>query len=115
MHYTDEHYEQLKAYEPYFLTAIRSQWARGISSTMMESLRRIYERTTGRQYPWRGSCNTCQLHLLQDAGALYFADKAEREALSRRVVAERPADGKTPAPKKINVKRAKKAEKKEKA
>lgn len=83
MHYSDEHFEMLKAYEEHFGTAIRSSWARGISHTMLESLRRIYEETTGKPYPMRGSCMTCQLHLLQDAGALYFQDKEERERCAR--------------------------------
>ena len=111
MHYTDEQFEMLAAYEEHFGTAIRSQWARGISSTMLESLRRIYEEATGRSYPMRGSCMTCQLHLLQDAGALYFEDKAAREALSARVTEEPAADDKSIVKRKRAVKTAKKGEK----
>lgn len=112
MHYSDENFELLKEYEPYFQTAVRSDWARGISLTMLTSLRRIFEETTGKPYPMRGSCGTCQLHLLKDAGTLWFQDKEAREALASRVTHEEVADEKTPAPKVIAVKRAKKAVKK---
>lgn len=107
MNYSDENFELLKPYEPYFLTAVRSSWARNIGSTMLESLRRIFEETSGHPYPLRGSCGTCQLHLLQDAGKLYFQDKEEREALARAAarVDEVPAsEEKSIAPKKVAVK-----------
>ena len=108
MHYSDEHFEMLKAYEEHFGTAIRSSWARGISHTMLESLRRIYEETTGKPYPMRGSCMTCQLHLLQDAGALYFEDKAAREAEMARVTNDPAPDEKSISKKKRAVKTVKK-------
>lgn len=95
MNYTDEQFEMLKDYEPYFQTAVRSNWARGVPSTMLDSLRRIFETVTGKPYPMRMSCGVCQLNLLKDAGTLYFRDKDERQAAALSVANERPADDKS--------------------
>lgn len=106
MNYSDKNYETLKEYEPWFRTAVYSSWARNIGATMLDTLRRIFEETTGRPYPMRGSCGTCQLHLLQDAGTLYFQDKEERGKVAaesiRRAVAEN-AEKKNKAPRKVAV------------
>lgn len=92
MKLTEQQFKTLADYEPYFDTAVRSSWARHPGQTALKEIHGIYTAATGDRRRLNGSCQSCILHLLQDCGRLYFADKAEREldANARKAKKRRP-------------------------
>lgn len=75
---TNEQYEALAPYEPYFKTAIYSQYAKycGLSGT--QTIHRVYCEITGIKTQLNASCSSCIFRLLVDCGRLFFAEKEKR-------------------------------------
>ena len=74
--YTEEEFRTLSQYRSYFETAQRN-WARRMSGTDADTILRIYKDASGdRHRQLNKGCGTCVLHLLQDAGKIFF-DTAE--------------------------------------
>jgi hypothetical protein len=88
MTFTDTQLAALAAYERNFLTAIRGKWALNPGGDAVRLIHSILTQATGQQRPLNTGCGTCLLHLLQDCGALYFADVEERAKAAARVSAD---------------------------
>jgi len=80
MKLTDNEFITLSAYEEQFAIAMRSHYARGIGKSAAAAIHAVLTRVTGRSIRLNTSCAHCVYNLLLDAGKIYFADKAEREA-----------------------------------
>ena len=114
MKFTEEQLQTLSAWEDNFRTAVMAQWARNPGTSGLRVIWTIYTTATGDQRRFNDNCNSCILHLLQDCGKIYFADKEElaaRKAAAKAVeVSQEPAE----PVKKVAVKTAKKPVKKAK-
>lgn len=98
MTYTKEQLRILASWEENFRTAIQSKWSRGIGTTGYTTIHRIYTEATGKKLPFHPSCGTCMLHLLQDAGKVYFEDMkalAEEEKKAHEVAVKETAETET--------------------
>lgn len=83
---TNEQFEALKPYEPYFRTAIYSQYARYCGLTGIQTIHRIYMELTGKKSQLNTSCSTCIFRLLVDCGRLFLAEKERRD----KEIADKP-------------------------
>lgn len=79
MNYTKEQFDALAPYEEHFGTAVRSRWSRYPGAEGVRLIHRVFTSATGDRRRLNSACSRCVLSLLQDAGRLYFADKAEME------------------------------------
>lgn len=78
MKLTQEQFEALSAYEPYFNTAVNGNWARHPGQAALQVIHNIYESVSGIHARLNGSCQVCILNLLRDCGQIFFQDKQER-------------------------------------
>ena len=76
---THEEFAAVAAYEKELQVAVRSKYLRNVGRSGLEILVPIYERASGARYPVNPNCAACILRLLQQIGAIYFADKAKQE------------------------------------
>lgn len=107
MKLNNEQFEALKPYEQHFLTAVRSRWSRNPGSAALDTINEIYCAVTGSKLRLNKGCNHCVLTLIADMGAIYLADKKEREQKSVAV-----KESLTTAPVKVEVKTKKRTTKK---
>lgn len=84
MRLTKEQLHDLSVYEDYFRTAIDQRWAPYPGQTAIKEIEAAYKAATGDRRRINYGCGVCLLHLLQDCGRIYFADKAELAAEKKR-------------------------------
>ena len=77
---TDEQFQALAQYEDRFDTAINSGWCRYPGLAALQTMASVYTSVTGQGIRINSGCSRCVLHVVQDAGRVYFAEKARREA-----------------------------------
>ena len=80
MKLTPEEFTAAAAYEKQMQVAVRSQYLRNVGRSGLAVLVPIYERVTRSKQYVNANCAACILTFLQRIGAIYLADKAEREA-----------------------------------
>ena len=78
---TDEQFQALAQYEDRFRTAIDAKWCRYPGLAALQTMVSVYNSVTGQGIRINSGCSRCVLHVVQDAGRVYFAEKARREAL----------------------------------
>ena len=104
---TDEQFQALAQYEDRFTTAINAKWCRYPGLAALQTMVSVYNSVTGKTLRLNSGCSRCVLHVVQDAGRLYFAEKARREAVQATETArasETPAKKKRPAKRKETTK-----------
>ena len=107
---TDEQFQALAQYEDRFTTAINAKWCRYPGLAALQTMVSVYNSVTGQTLRLNSGCSRCVLHVVQDTGRLYFAEKARREAVQATEVArasETPAKKKRPAKRKETTKETK--------
>ena len=107
---TDEQFAALAQYEDRFRTAIDGGWCRYPGLAALQTMASVLGDVTGRAVRINSGCSRCVLHVVQDAGRVYFAEKARREAVqaTKAVKAsETPAKKKRPAKRKETTKETK--------
>ena len=77
---TDEQFQALAQYEDRFRTAIDGGWCRYPGLAALQTMVSVYNSVTGQGIRINSGCSRCVLHVVQDAGRVYFAEKARREA-----------------------------------
>ena len=77
---TDEQFQALAQYEDRFRTAIDAKWCRYPGLAALQTMASVYNSVTGQGIRINSGCSRCVLHVVQDAGRVYFAEKARREA-----------------------------------
>ena len=92
---TDEQFQALAQYEDRFTTAINAKWCRYPGLAALQTMASVLGDVTGRAVRINSGCSRCVLHVVQDAGRVYFAEKARREAVQATM-----AKGTEDAPKK---------------
>ena len=78
---TDEQFTALAQYEDRFTTAINAKWCRYPGLAALQTMASVLGDVTGRAVRINSGCSRCVLHVVQDAGRVYFAEKARREAV----------------------------------
>lgn len=81
MKLNDEQYKALEQYERHFSTAVNARWSRNPGTRALQVISSIYREATGDSRHTNFGCQTCILHLLQDCGRLYFAEKEARSSV----------------------------------
>ena len=116
MNYNDTQFAELSRFEDNFRTATSTPtgWTRRIAIPDQRRIKAIYTEATGERVPYNIGCGNCLLSLLKKAGKLYFADKAEREALAPVPEPEFDPAPVEPAPKKKATRKAPSKKEKEK-
>ena len=107
---TDEQFQALAQYEDRFTTAINAKWCRYPGLAALQTMVSVYNSVTGQTLRLNSGCSRCVLHVVQDTGRLYFAEKARREAVQATETArasETPAKKKRPAKRKETTKETK--------
>lgn len=79
MKLTHEEFAAAAAYETQLRTAVRSDYLRNVGRSGLAILVPIYERVAGTRQAVNSNCAACILDFLKRIGAIYLADKAERE------------------------------------
>ena len=100
---TDEQFQALAQYEDRFTTAINAKWCRYPGLAALQTMVSVYNSVTGQTLRLNSGCSRCVLHVVQDTGRLYFAEKARRDAVQATEavnVSETPARKKRPAKRK---------------
>ena len=82
---TDEQFQALAQYEDRFRTAIDAKWCRYPGLAALQTMASVYNSVTGQGIRINSGCSRCVLHIVQDAGKLYFAEKARREAVQATI------------------------------
>lgn len=82
---TDEQFQALAQYEDRFRTAIDAKWCRYPGLAALQTMVSVYNSVTGQGIRINSGCSRCVLHVVQDAGRVYFAEKARREALQATI------------------------------
>jgi len=77
---TDEQFQALAQYEDRFRTAIDGGWCRYPGLAALQTMASVYTSVTGQGIRINSGCSRCVLHVVQDTGRVYFAEKARREA-----------------------------------
>lgn len=106
---TDEQFNALAPFEDRFKTAIEGAWCRYPGLAALQTMASVYTAVTGQGVRINSGCSRCVLHIVQDAGRVYFAEKARREAEEAKKPTE-PTE--TPAKKKTAPKRKQTTKKK---
>ena len=102
---TDEQFAALAQYDDRFRTAIDAKWCRYPGLAALQTMVSVYNSVTGQGIRINSGCSRCVLHVVQDAGRVYFAEKARREAVQATEavkISETPARKKRPAKRKEN-------------
>ena len=82
---TDEQFQALAQYEDRFTTAINAKWCRYPGLAALQTMASVLGDVTGRAVRINSGCSRCVLHVVQDAGRVYFAEKARREAVQATI------------------------------
>lgn len=77
MKLSKEQFTSLAPYEPYFHTAVHSDWARHPGLHALQTIHGVYRTLCHNARPLNAGCQHCILTLLKDVGTIYFADKEE--------------------------------------
>lgn len=85
MKLNDTDYELLASIET-SLQKAKAGNNRPVPRAVIQRLKEMYKRVTGFNPPPADSCGHCELELKQRLGAIYFADKAEREGTEGKAV-----------------------------
>jgi hypothetical protein len=85
MKLNDTDYELLASIET-SLQKAKAGNNRPVPRAVILRLKEMYKRVTGFNPPPADSCGHCELELKQRLGAIYFADKAEREGTEGKAV-----------------------------
>lgn len=104
---TDEQFQALAQYEDRFTTAINAKWCRYPGLAALQTMISVYNAVTGKTLRLNSGCSRCVLHVVQDTGRLYFAEKARREAVQATEAvkaSETPEKKKRPAKRKETTK-----------
>ena len=104
---TDEQFQALAQYEDRFTTAVNAKWCRYPGLAALQTMVSVYNSVTGKTLRLNSGCSRCVLHVVQDTGRIYFAEKARREAVQATEtarVSETPAKKKRPAKRKETTK-----------
>ena len=107
---TDEQFAALAQYEDRFRTAIDGGWCRYPGLAALQTMASVLGDVTGRAVRINSGCSRCVLHVVQDAGRVYFAEKARREAVQATKavkVSETPAKKRTASKRKETTKETK--------
>lgn len=107
---TEEQFQTLAKYEDTFDKALHQGRAPYPGRAVIESFLAVI-RSTNPRYKTNLNCGVCVLHLVQDAGRMYFGEKKDRERLAAEQAekeAEVQAQEETPAPEKPKKTRKKK-------
>ena len=102
---TDEQFQALAQYEDRFRTAIDGGWCRYPGLAALQTMVSVYNSVTGQGIRINSGCSRCVLHVVQDAGRVYFTEKARREAAQATMAngtEDAPAKKKRPAKRKEN-------------
>ena len=83
---TEEQFQTLAKYEDTFDKALHQGRAPYPGRAVIESFLAVI-RSTNPRYKTNLNCGVCVLHLVQDAGRMYFGEKKDRE----RIAAEQAA------------------------
>lgn len=83
---TEEQFQTLAKYEDTFDKALHQGRAPYPGRAVIESFLAVI-RSTNPRYKTNLNCGVCVLHLVQDAGRMYFGEKKDRE----RIAAEKAA------------------------
>lgn len=83
---TDEQFQALAQYEDRFRTAIDGGWCRYPGLAALQTMASVYTSVTGQGVRINSGCSRCVLHVVQDAGRVYFAEKARREAVQATIM-----------------------------
>ena len=78
---TDEQFNALAPFEQHYKTAIQVNYTRYPGRAAIDTMFNIYRELTNSRININRSCGTCILHLVQNVGKLYFAEKKRREEL----------------------------------
>ena len=76
---TAEQIKALEPYEQYFITAIKSKYARYPGAHGVHLIHHIYTEATKKGIRLNSSCSSCIFRLLVECGTIYFKDKEELE------------------------------------
>jgi hypothetical protein len=107
---TDEQFAALAQYEDRFRTAIDGGWCRYPGLAALQTMASVYASVTGRGIRINSGCSRCVLHVVQDAGRIFFAEKERRtaeETAKKEKTADNTAKKKTVAKRKETTKDAK--------
>ena len=107
---TDEQFQALAQFEDRFTTAINDAWCRYPGLAALQTMASVYTSVTGQGVRINSGCSRCVLHVVQDAGRVYFAEKARREAAQATMAKgtdDAPAKKKRPAKRKETTKETK--------
>ena len=77
---TDEQFNALAPFEANYKTAIEVNYTRYPGRAAIDTMFNIYRELTNSRININRACGTCILHLVQNVGKLYFAEKARRIA-----------------------------------
>lgn len=78
--YTPEEMQVLSEFEMDFLAATRASWCRNPGNKALGRILEIHRAATGDQRRENWGCGNCILHLMQDVGAKYLAQKEAANA-----------------------------------
>ena len=84
---TEEQFQTLAKYEETFDKALRQGRAPYPGRAVIESFLAVI-RSTNPKYKTNLNCGICVLHLVQDAGRMYFGEKKDRERLAAEKAAK---------------------------
>ena len=105
---TDEQFQAIAPYEQIFDDALHKGRAKYPGRSVIEMFLSVI-RSSNPRYKTNLNCGVCVLHLVQDAGRMYFGEKKDRERLAAELAAkEAQAETETPAPEKPKKTRKKK-------
>ena len=107
---TDEQFQALAQFEDRFTTATKANWCRYPGLTALQTMVSVYNSVTGKALRLNSGCSRCVLHVVQDTGRVYFAEKARREALQATITKgmdDAPKKKKRPAKRKETTKETK--------
>ena len=85
---TEEQFQTLAKYEDTFDKALHQGRAPYPGRAVIESFLAVI-RSTNPRYKTNLNCGVCVLHLVQDAGRMYFGEKKDREKLAQATEAEK--------------------------
>lgn len=78
---TDEQFNALAPFEANYKSAIQANYTRYPGRAAIDTMFNIYRELTNSRININRACGTCILHLVQNVGKLYFAEKTRREEL----------------------------------
>lgn len=84
MTFTIDQIKRLSKWEDAFRTAVKSDYARGVTPRNAEEIFEILKSATGTNMILNSSCSRCIKDLLKLVGTRYFADKQEMAEIKEK-------------------------------